>query len=190
MPQDSIRLWIQNEESFYNDVNGLYDTWIEMGDAWDEKTARKEASALIAHIAEAIESKPFMRGERYSADDRQDAVDELMDDFKNYRDEAIEYTVKKAQEKPKPEDFTMDERDKDHAKKYEALAQKLGIEDLKKLIPVSPEKIRAALEKGDKHLNSIKLRKWDAAGMAIRGQGLSMAEKVCVLKHVAKWHYA
>lgn len=190
MPQDSIRLWIANEESFYNDVNGLYDNWIEQGDAWDEKAAKREAAALVAHIAEAIESKPFMRGEKYSAAEQREAVDQVMDAYKDYRDEAIEYTVKKAQEKPRPEDLVMDEGDKEHAKKYEVLAQKLGIENLRKLMPVSPEKIRAALEKGDKYLNSIKLRKWDAAGTAIRGEGLSMSEKVCVLKHVAKWHYA
>lgn len=189
MPQDSISDWIANEESFYNDVNGLYDTWVEQGDGWDEKSARKEADALVRHIAEAIQNFDFVDDE-YSENEIREAVDEVLEGFEEYREEAIKAAVKEVTQKPKPEDFVMDEGDKEHAKKYEALAQKLGIEKLRALMPVSAAKIRAALEKGDKHLNSIRLRKWDEAGTAIRGEGLSMAEKVCVLKHVAKWHYA
>lgn len=189
MPQDSISDWIANEESFYNDVQGLLDKWVEEGDSWHETFARKEADALIRHIAEAIQNFDFV-DDKYSEQEIREAVEEVLKEFEEHREEAIKAAVKEVTQKPKPEDLVMDEGEKEHAKKYEALAQKLGVEKLRALIPVSAEKIRAALERGDKHLNSIKLRKWDAAGEAIRGQGLSMAEKVCVLKHVAKWHYA
>ncbi len=68
----------------------------------------------------------------------------------------------------------------------------IGVDELKKLIPSSPEKIRKALERGDKHLNTIPLRKWDAAAAEIPEEGFnfSLSEKVSALKHVAKWHYA
>jgi hypothetical protein len=46
------------------------------------------------------------------------------------------------------------------------------------------------LETGDPHLNTIPLYQWDTSAAAIRVPSLSLSEKVCVLKHVAKWHYA
>src|SRR4029077_7415840 len=189
MPQDAISDWIANEESFYSDVQGLLDKWVEEGDAWHETSARKEAEALIRHIAEAIENFDFV-DDKYSEREIREAVDEVLEQFEEHKEEAIKAAVEEGKRKPKPEDLVMDEGEKEHAKKYEALAQKLGVESLRALMPVSAQKIRAALERGDKHLNSISLRKWDAAGTSIRGKGLSMAEKVCVLKHVAKWHYA
>lgn len=94
-----------------------------------------------------------------------------------------------------------------HAKKYEALAQRIGIDALRALLP-DPLRIRAALAAGDQHLNTINLAVWDrAAGCApfvtygtwprlsfaypwtpaVAG-GLSLAERVCVLKHVATHH--
>ena len=103
----------------------------------------------------------------------------------------------------------------EHETKYEALAQKLGIEALKWLVPAKPEEIRQALVAGDEHLNTIQLPRWDrAAGVrpawklfssdwpqtelrisARRSDlpwhkepTLSLAERVCVLKHVAKFH--
>ena len=95
-----------------------------------------------------------------------------------------------------------------HYDKYEALAQKLGIELLKTRIPVSRENIKLALAK-DEHLNNISLSRWDRAAGYFghpgdikfsafawselftreKANGLSLADRVCVLKHVAKYHY-
>jgi len=192
MPQDSIMLWVNNEESFYNDMHGLFDRWVEAGDAWDEADARKEAAALVAHIAEAIEAKDFVEGDKYSRAQHKEAVDEMMDDFDEYRDEAIENAVKRVQNKPRPEDLVMDEGDKEHAKKYEERAKKLGIDHIRGYMPASAQRIRRALEQGDKYLNTIPLRKWDemARMMGYRNEGWSLAEAVSLLKHVAKWHFA
>lgn len=191
MPDD-LMMWVNNEESFYNDMHGLFDRWIEAGDSWDEADARKEAAALVAHIAEAIEAKDFMEGEKYSAAQRKEAVEEMLGDFEDYRDEAIENAVKNARKKASPQDLVMDEGDKEHARKYEERAQKLGIDHIRGYMPVSAQKIRQALDRGDKYLNTIPLRKWDemANMMGYRSQGWSLAEAVSLLKHVAKWHYA
>lgn len=85
-----------------------------------------------------------------------------------------------------------------HEAECEAIAQKLGIEKLRKLVPVSKEQITKALESGDEHLNTITLGLWDkAAGKDYTWQqpevfnaikGSSLAERVSVLKHVAKFH--
>ncbi|MCJ7609763.1 hypothetical protein MUP00_08875, partial [Candidatus Bathyarchaeota archaeon] len=80
--------------------------------------------------------------------------------------------------------------DVEFAEKCEALAQQIGVDLLRDLVPASPELVRKALEQGDKYLNTIPLRKWDAATTAIEGCDLSLSDKVCALKHVAKWHYA
>jgi hypothetical protein len=192
MMEDSIMMWVNNEESFYNDMHGLFDRWVEAGDAWDEADARKEAAALVAHIAEAIEAKDFNEGEKYSPAKHKEAVDEMMDDFDDYRDEAIESIVKRAKNKPKPEDKVMDEGEKEHFKKYEARAQKLGIDHIRGYMPASAQRIRRALEQGDKYLNTIPIRKWDemATMMGYRNEGWSLSEGVSLLKHVAKWHFA
>lgn len=189
MPQDTLWLWINNEPQFYDDKIGMWDSWIEAGDAWSDERGKREALALAAHIAEAIEAKPFTEG-KYSRDEIREAADEMLKEFEEYREEAIKAAVKQATRVAKPEELVMDAGDIEHAKKYEDLAKEIGIELLKKLIPASPEKIRKALSSGDKHLNSIPLRKWDVAGLSILRKGMSMADKVCVLKHVAKWHYA
>lgn len=192
MLQDSIMMWVNNEESFYNDLHGLFDRWVEAGDSWDEADARKEAAALVEHIAEAIESMDFVEGDKYSPAQHKEAVDEMMDDFEEYRDEAIEHIVKRAKKTPKPEDKVMDEGDKEHFKKYEERAQKLGIDHIRGYMPVSAQRIRRALEQGDKYLNTIPLRKWDemANMMGYRNEGWSLAETVSLLKHVARWHFA
>jgi hypothetical protein len=114
----------------------------------------------------------------------------------------------------------------DHEKKYEELAQKIGIQDLIDTLRChnfpKPEEMRD-LANADPHLNNIPLSKWDrAAGRIIYASrtckccgtklppsspnsfalnfsepfvpkvanGLSLAERVCVLKHVAVFHYA
>jgi hypothetical protein len=98
----------------------------------------------------------------------------------------------------------------EHYEKYDALARKIGIDTLKAAIPLKPETIRAAL-KEDEHLNTISIRKCDQwAGFTVhtnmktqeqkfyghfygvwertKNMGLSLAERVCILKHVAR-HY-
>jgi hypothetical protein len=191
MPQDSIMDWINNEEIFYNDLHGMFDKWIEAGDTRTKEWRRGEAVYLAAHIAQAIEAMPSTDG-KYSGREIQEAADLMMRDFEEYQDEAIQAVVTQATRKPKPEDFAMDPGDIEHAKKYDDLAKRIGIERLKELVPASPGKIRKALERGDKHLNTISLRKWDAAAQGIRvpGLSLSLSDKVCALKHVAKWHLA
>lgn len=89
-----------------------------------------------------------------------------------------------------------------HYSKYEALAQQLGVEHLKRLVPVSAEVVREAMSNGDDGLNTIpqpysSLKTWEGAsylitGMALRA-GLSpwwTMNNVCLLKHVARYHVA
>lgn len=184
--------WVNNEESMYNDKIGIFDKWVEEGDAWGRIQALKEARALAAHFAEHIESFESTEG-KYTPDEVRQAADEMVEEFESeYRDQAIESAVKEASRKPTPKDLEMDPGDIEHAKKYEEMARKIGVEAVRKLIPASPQKVRRALERGDKYLNSIPLRKWDAAAFQLNlpGRRMSLAEGVCVLKHVAKWHYA
>lgn len=54
----------------------------------------------------------------------------------------------------------------EHRAKYEALAQELGVEALKALVPATNAQITAALASGDEHLNTIPLRRWDMAAAA------------------------
>jgi len=96
----------------------------------------------------------------------------------------------------------------EHFEKYEALSELIGIKALKAKIPATQEQIKRYLDAGDEHLNKISLRKWDiaagAVGDAITGnfhllwnepftrekaRSLSLAERVCVLKHVARHHF-
>jgi len=194
--EDSIMLWVNNESSFYDDVRRMYDKWVEEGDLWSDLPARAEASNLIHHIAEAIEAMDFNQGEHYTAAQKKEAVDEVMDDFDDYRDEAIESAIKEVQRKPKPEDLNMDAGEIEYAKKMEEMLKRMGprydIEMLRGYMPVSQQRIRQALERGDKHLNSISLRKWDdqAKMLGRPWVGFSLADGVGILKHVAKWHYA
>lgn len=192
MPQDSIMDMVNNIESLYADKIGMFDRWVHGLETWNQRDALKEAEALAGHFAEALETSEYIDG-KYSSFEIREAARDMVREFESdYRDQAIKSITKEATRKPRPEDFEMDPGDVEHAKKYEALAQKLGIEKLKALIPVPPERVRRALERGDKHLNTIPLRKWDTAAfeLNLREKGLSMSEGVCVLKHVAKWHYA
>jgi hypothetical protein len=114
----------------------------------------------------------------------------------------------------------------DHEKKYEELAQKIGVSALIYVLKCynfpTPEEMRERAN-ANPHLNNIPLAKWDrAAGRVVYGartcehcgtrlppsnpdsfaldfsppftpnvaNGLSLAERVCVLKHVALFHYA
>ncbi len=188
-PQDSIMDMVNNVEPLYNDKMAMFDNWVEEGDVWNERTAKREALELAGNFAEAIESIEYVEG-KYKRSSVEGAAGEMMEEFEEYRDEAIKAAVEAITRTPKPEELTLDAGDIAHAEKYEEIVQDLGVDFLKTLIPASPEKIRKALERGDKHLNSIPLRKWDAASMQVRVSGLSLAEKVSALKHVAVWHYA
>ena len=190
-PQDSIMDMVNNVEPFYNDKLAMFDRWVEDGDLWDERTGHQEAESLAAHFAEAIESMPYVEG-KYTKGDIGGAADEMLEEFDEHRDEAIKDAIEAVTGTPKPEDLELSPGDIEHAEKYEDVATDIGVNELKKLIPASPEKIRKALERGDKHLNTIPLRKWDAAAAQIPEEGFnfSLSEKVSALKHVAKWHYA
>lgn len=85
---------------------------------------------------------------------------------------------------------------KQHNEKYDRIiAQMGGLDVAGRLLPVSIEEIREALENGDEHLNSIALYKWYQAAGLIGGvlmsyrltgpAGLSLAERVCTLKRAA-----
>lgn len=181
---DDIMVMVDNIEPLYNDKIETWLRWIEQGDRWTKRAAKKEALALATHFAEALEHNA---DEKYSQREIREAAGKIFDGFEYYREEHIrwlsERQAKVIEKKP------MDEEDIKHAKKYESLANEIGIERLKSLIPASPQKVRSALEKGDEHLNTVSLMKWDKAASFVEGP-LSLSEKVCLLKHVAKWHYA
>jgi len=98
-----------------------------------------------------------------------------------------------------------EQRELEHRAKYEALASEIGIDLLRSVIPISKSRVLEALLSGDTHLNSIQLSTWDAAagvrqnkrhqyadaGFALwrSHKKLSLAERVSLLKHVAKFHY-
>lgn len=108
--------------------------------------------------------------------------------------------------RPLEEKSTMTE----HEKKYDKIAQRIGIEALKKCLPFSAKSVKRALEAGDEHLNTIPLPLWDKAagnrpssyplhkgGIFLswdepwtkdKARGLSLAERVYILKHVAKFY--
>jgi hypothetical protein len=178
-----------NIESLYNRKIELYDRWMSRGDALSEVQAYTEAHRLARSLARTLESGGHVRG-RYTLKDIALATDEIMKGFPEHQ----HYAVKRATERPRepvaPQPMTAGEVE--HAQKYEALARKIGIEDLQALIPASREQVQKAIETGDRHLGMIPLVKWDraAAGIQVPGLSLSLSEKVCVLKHVATWHYA
>jgi hypothetical protein len=184
MPDDSIMDMVNNIEPFYNDVRGLYEKWVREDEGWDKKEAFKEARALAAHFAEALEGG-MVRG-KYSERDINTAAREMIDEFINV--ELPKWSVVKKEEAPAPSE-PMTEYEIEQAKKNEALAQKIGIDRLKLLMPASHEQIREALLRGDKGLRSIPLRKWDAKAASLRIPGLTISNKVSLLKHVAAYHY-
>lgn len=84
-----------------------------------------------------------------------------------------------------------------HFDKYENLYNQKGGANLKHLVPFSKAEIENALNNGDEHLNSLKLAIWDGAaqfvGWTYQQDGKkykSLAEQVCLLKHIAKHHIA
>lgn len=193
MPDTSIMDMVNNTYELYQEKTALFDRWVEMGDRWTKERARGEALHLAGGFARAVEKLLRDMGDRsrYHAPDVEEAATEMLEEFEEYRDYAIKKAVENATRVPKPEDLRMDEGDVEHAKKYDVIAREIGIPKLLEIMPATQEKIQKALEHGDKHLNSIPLRKWDAAAEYIRSpRRLSLSEKVSALKHVAKFYYA
>lgn len=52
--------------------------------------------------------------------------------------------------------------DTEHTRKYEALAQRIGVDVLRALLVGHADRIRHALAAGDEHLNTINLAWWDS----------------------------
>lgn len=83
----------------------------------------------------------------------------------------------------------------EHFEKYQAMAQDVGVGALKRVVLgiTSAEEVRKALL-NDPSLNSIPLQKWDSCFQQVLGipaktrRALSLAEVVCLLKHVARHH--
>ncbi len=103
--------------------------------------------------------------------------------------------------------------DAEHERKYEEIAQLCGIATLVYMVAraIEPARIKEALDAGDQSLNTIPLHRWDALAFGIssvhdkewpyrdlqktandhpwrRRMSWSLCERVCVLKHVAKFH--
>lgn len=183
MPDDSIMDMVNNIESLYNDKENLYEKWMRDPESWDSHQAFKEARALAAHFAEFLEGG-MVRG-KYTEADINEAGREMIEEFKT------EELPKWSTEVKEPEVVRaepMSEYELEQARKNEALAYKIGFARLRELLPVPGDKIRAALAKGDRGLRSIPLRKWDAAAAQLRIPGLTISDKVGLLKHVAVWH--
>lgn len=188
MPDDSIMDLVDNVEVLYNAKLQVFDRWISLGDTWDERLARKKALFYARRFSERLKQMGLVSG-RYKKADLNQFVDEILAEFHEYRDYKIKEATQR-QRAPKPA-APMTQGDIEYAEKYEGLAQRIGIDILKGLVPASAERVRKAIETGDLHLNTIPLRHWDAAAGFIHGASdLSLSEKVGVLKHVAKWHYA
>jgi hypothetical protein len=190
MPDDTIMDMVNNIGEMYSDKNALYDKWVDQGEDWDKRRALIDAVALAAHFAERLETG-YVDG-KYTQDEIVAAAREMIQEFDQYAEDEVAERLKNASRKATPEDLRMDPGDVEHARKYDELAKKIGIEKITPLIPVSSAKVRQALERGDKYLNTISLRKWDQAALnlSLRDRGLSLSDGVCVLKHVARWHYA
>lgn len=222
MELDSIMMWVANEESYYNRVMRLYDRWVDEGDAWDATWAEtREAAPLIRQIAEEIQEAQasYTDNEKYTEAAIGEAIAETMEDFESYREEEIAERQKNASAKPKPRN-PMDQGDVEYAKKIDQLLVKFGlrllpdildhpvnmteddsrqaaIDYLVRFVPASKSKIRHALDTGDEHLNTIKLRLWDEKAEEMNWKRfssvrnpISLSDAVGLLKHVAKWHYA
>lgn len=84
-----------------------------------------------------------------------------------------------------------DEMNVNHHRYYGEIAEEIGLRLDVKLI----EECAAALARGDEHLNTIALRRWDCmvptlrgatAALKARGDWLSLGTGVCILKEAAR----
>lgn len=184
-PDDSIMDMVNNIEPMYERMLRLFDKWISQGDAWYPKVAQAEALRFASFRARDLQEGGLVSG-RYAKADVKQAAKELLEAYQEYK----EYHFKEIAERPRAvvAPRPLDPEDVAHASKYEAIAQSLGVDLLRRRIPASQERIRRALETGDSYLNTIPLHLWDSAAAGLPAQ-LSHSEKVCVLKHVAKWHF-
>lgn len=92
---------------------------------------------------------------------------------------------------------------REHFDTYERLAQAIGVDVLRRIVPFSKAEIVEAL-KTDKAMNNLRLRVWDVCDTAVREAvrkaggsyvvgvtgGWSLCNSGCVLKHVARHHIA
>jgi hypothetical protein len=62
---------------------------------------------------------------------------------------------------------------REHAEKYDRIAEWLGRAAVESLIPFSDDRVSAALAAGDAHLNTLSLASWDGR------HGQERARKVC-----------
>ena len=160
--EDKFRDWLWREESLSN------------------AQIRTEARELAEQFAKILKKGINIKSSRYilnhyTSSDIRTAADDIIEQYGIFRQEYIE----------------RDEQEyKQHSEENEKLAKKIGIKNLLSLMPVSPESVRWALEKGDRFLNTIPIKLWDRAAANLWIPELSFAEKVSVLKHVATWHYA
>ena len=82
----------------------------------------------------------------------------------------------------------------EHYEKYEKMFKMKGMQ----YVPFSKEEIETALKNGDEHLNTLPLIKWDMAAVHVGytriGENgkkyFSLADQVCLLKHIAIYHIA
>jgi hypothetical protein len=208
--RDDIMDWVANEESFYNQVMRLYDRWVDQGDAWGERQARREAFNVITGVAQALQARHIENGE-YTLAEIDAAIDRVLEDFEQYREEELASRQSAAAAKPVPRK-PMDAGAKEYAARMEAMILKYArciyrgedrhipdakvkksvIQHLLGYMPASAARIRRSIETGDEHLNRIKLRDWDdqAEMLGYRSCGMSLSDAVGILKHVAKWYYA
>lgn len=176
---------INNEYELYDSMIEMFDEWVAKSETVDA-TERLRRASIFAQAAAKWARKEYGY---YSPADVAEGAKDILDQFPEHEENALEAARKRATA-PVVASPPMDEGAVAHAKKYEALARKIGIEDLVALMPVSREKIRYSLDRGDRYLNWIPLRLWDRAGAGINYPNLSMAERTSLLKHVAQWHYA
>lgn len=180
---ESIMDIVDNTESMYSEKIAMFDRWVEAGDTLSRERQRLEAMEL------AVRFEAWL-GRRSGA---VKAAREMLEEFPQHQEFAIQEAMERAAAKERPAE-PMTPEEVEYAEKMEALSRKIGIDRLALLIPVPRSKIQKALERGDKHLNTIPLYKWDGAASAIhdwRELGLfSQSQVVGALKHVAKWHYA
>lgn len=177
-----------NTWEMYESKIRLFHQWFDLGDSFSGEKAREQTTQLVQSWAEEIR-KEYGTG-RYTRAEVAEAVEDVLGQYPEFAEYEMRSRLEFAQTPIRSTQEELTDADREHIQKYEALAQRLGLEELKTLIPVSQDKVRQALERGDKHLNKIPLWKWDVAAGAIAVPGLSLGEKVCLLKHVAKWHYA
>lgn len=188
-PDNSIMEFVDNVEPLYSKKMALFEFWISAGDDLKESVIETMAFELGRDMAGKIRVMGLLP--KKSAGFKKSEVDQFVEDLLQEFEEYREYKIKEVVERPREvEQKATTAEDAAWAQKCDDNAKRIGIERLQSLIPVPPEQIRRALEANDPYLNTISLRKWDAAANSISYPNLSLSEKVCALKHVAKWYYA